>query len=97
MEVQDLDANLVGKCFRFLRNRSDPREGLGAYVAREPNAIDRAHLPPWIQPPPTRQAGTSDRRRLVPTLEPKQPENSRKRGGHIDAGAALLSGLARLG
>jgi hypothetical protein len=26
MAVQDLDANLVGKCFRFLRNCSDPRE-----------------------------------------------------------------------
>ena len=90
MEVQDLDANLVGECFRLLRNRSDPREGLGAYVARERNAIDRAHLPAWIQPPPTRQAGTSDGRSLAPTLEPKEPEDSRKGSRHIDAVAALL-------
>ena len=97
MEVQDLDANLVGECLRLLRNRSDPREGLGAYVARERNAIDCAHLPPWIQPPPTRQAGANDGRSLAPTLEPEQPEDSRKGSRHVDAVAALLSGLARLG
>ena len=97
MEMQELDANLVGKCLRLLRNCGDPREGLGANVACERRAIDCAHLPPWIQPAPTRQAGTSDGWSLAPALDPKQPEDSRKGSRHVETVAALLSGLARLG
>src|SRR6185295_15046449 len=66
MAVQDLDANLVGKCLRLFGNCGDPREGLRADVARELGAVDRAHFPRWIHPAPTRKGGTSDGRRLAP-------------------------------
>jgi hypothetical protein len=71
MSMQELDANLVGKGLGFLRDGSNVRVCRGTDVACEQGAVDGSNLPPGIQPAPTLQAGSSDRGRLVPALQPK--------------------------